>query len=70
MWTKERIEKLTPGEIKNLRKNALERGADDVAALCDEVSGTKLKRAAVKSTGAKAPPKSPRKVPKKPAAKV
>lgn len=35
MWTKERIEKLTPAEIKNLRQNALDRGNEEVAGLCD-----------------------------------
>jgi hypothetical protein len=44
MWTKERIEKLTPAEIKNLRQNALDRGNEEVAALCDTVVAEKPKK--------------------------
>ena len=67
MWTKERIDKLTPAEIKSLRKNALERGANDVAALCDEASGGKLKGvAARKAKKDKPAPRAPRAVRKLP----
>ena len=38
-WTQERIAKLSSVEIKNLRRNADERGAPEVVALCDLVLG-------------------------------
>ncbi|MEO5694675.1 MAG: hypothetical protein ABIQ72_16205 [Usitatibacter sp.] len=44
MWTKERIEKLTPAEVKNLKQNALDRGNEEVAALCDQVTAEKPKK--------------------------
>lgn len=65
MWTKERIQALSPGEIKSLRKNAIERGANDVAALCDEVLGPKLKATGERSRRAKPLEQHPRRVSRK-----
>jgi len=55
-WSRESIEKLSPGEIRSLGKNARERGALDVADLCDEVLKSKFK-AAVDRARQEAPPK-------------
>jgi hypothetical protein len=44
-WTRERIEALSPGEIRTLGKNARERGALEVAELCEEVFQSKFKAA-------------------------
>jgi hypothetical protein len=46
-WTPERIEKLERGEIEQLRHNALELGANDVAALCDAALAGRPKRRVV-----------------------
>lgn len=64
-WTKERIEKLSPGEIKSLRKNAGERGAEDVVALCDEVFSAKFKAAAARARREAPPKRHPRLVSRK-----
>src|SRR4051812_49224910 len=55
-WTRERIEALSPGEIRALGKNARERGALDVAALCDEIVHSKLKTAIQRGQRAKRVP--------------
>ena len=60
-WTKEKIERLPPGEIRTLAKNARERGADAVADLCDEVFRTKVKAASSRATAAR-PAKEPRRL--------
>lgn len=44
-WTRQRIEALSPAEIRSLGKSARERGALDVASLCDEILQAKFKAA-------------------------
>lgn len=52
-WTRERIELLSPGEIRTLGKNARERGAVDLATLCDEVFQAKFKAAVARASPSK-----------------
>lgn len=48
-WTRERIDALSAAEIKNLAKNARDRGAEDVAAICDEALKGKVKPKVVRT---------------------
>lgn len=60
-WTREKIERLSPGEIRTLGKNARERGANAVADLCEEVLGNKVKAAVARTPPARRA-KDPRKL--------
>lgn len=60
-WTQEKIEKVTPGEIRTLAKNARALGAGAIADLCDEVLRTKLK-AGVSRASAPGKQREPRKL--------
>ena len=41
LWTRERIDSLNTIEVRQLQANALRLGETEIAALCDEVLGTR-----------------------------
>jgi len=50
LWTREKIESLSTPEVRQLQANALRLSETEIAALCDEVLGTRPRgRVAVKA---------------------
>jgi len=50
MWTREKIDSLSTVEVRQLQANALRLHETEIAALCDEVLGTRPRgRATVKA---------------------
>jgi len=50
LWTREKIESLSTAEVRQLQANALRLSEPEIAALCDDVLGTRPRgRVAVKA---------------------